>query len=34
MKEYKEPKITDNDLEAISTKETGLASQLSGHWFF
>lgn len=31
MKEYKEPKITDNDLEAISTKETGLASQLSGH---
>ncbi|PDX04601.1 hypothetical protein [Helicobacter pylori] len=34
LKEYKEPKITDNDLEAISTKETGLASQLSGHWFF
>ncbi|WP_187878151.1 ATP-binding protein [Helicobacter pylori] len=34
MKEYKEPKITDNDLEAISTKETGLASQLFGHWFF
>lgn len=34
MKEYKESKITDNDLEAISTKETGLASQLSGHWFF
>ncbi|WQU91225.1 ATP-binding protein [Helicobacter pylori] len=34
MKEYKEPKITDNDLEAISTKEIGLASQLSGHWFF
>ncbi|WP_120907181.1 ATP-binding protein [Helicobacter pylori] len=34
MKEYKELKITDNDLEAISTKETGLASQLSGHWFF
>ncbi|GAA7577863.1 hypothetical protein ckin37_12210 [Helicobacter pylori] len=34
MREYKEPKITDNDLEAISTKETGLASQLSGHWFF
>ncbi|GAA8308826.1 hypothetical protein HpDR23_07510 [Helicobacter pylori] len=34
MKEYKEPKITDNDLEAISTKETGLTSQLSGHWFF
>ncbi len=34
VKEYKEPKITDNDLEAISTKETGLASQLSGHWFF
>ncbi|NHA89116.1 AAA family ATPase [Helicobacter pylori] len=34
MKEYKEPKITDNNLEAISTKETGLASQLSGHWFF
>lgn len=34
MKEYKEPKITDNDLKAISTKETGLASQLSGHWFF
>ncbi|GAA8403460.1 hypothetical protein Hpkin59_10180 [Helicobacter pylori] len=34
MKEYKEPKITDNDLEAIPTKETGLASQLSGHWFF
>ncbi|GAA8407897.1 hypothetical protein HpDR45_14530 [Helicobacter pylori] len=34
MKEYKEPKITDNDLEAISTKETGLASQLSEHWFF
>ncbi|MGN8384540.1 ATP-binding protein [Helicobacter pylori] len=34
MKEYKEPKITDNDLEAISTKETGLASQLSRHWFF
>ncbi len=34
MKEYKEPKITNNDLEAISTKETGLASQLSGHWFF
>ncbi|RKU98353.1 hypothetical protein DB721_00915 [Helicobacter pylori] len=34
IKEYKEPKITDNDLEAISTKETGLASQLSGHWFF
>ncbi len=34
VKEYKESKITDNDLEAISTKETGLASQLSGHWFF
>ncbi|WRG50036.1 ATP-binding protein [Helicobacter pylori] len=34
MKEYKDLKITDNDLEAISTKETGLASQLSGHWFF
>ncbi len=34
MKEYKEPKITDNDLEAILIKETGLASQLSGHWFF
>ncbi|NHB25988.1 ATP-binding protein [Helicobacter pylori] len=34
VKEYKESKITNNDLEAISTKETGLASQLSGHWFF
>ncbi len=34
MKEYKEPKITDNDLEAISTKETGIPNQLSGHWFF
>ncbi len=34
MKEYKEPKITNNDLEAILIKETGLASQLSGHWFF
>lgn len=34
MKEYTEPKITNNDLKAISTKETGLASQLSGHWFF
>ncbi len=34
VKEYKELKITDNDLEAILIKETGLASQLSGHWFF
>ncbi len=34
VKEYKEPKITNNDLEAILIKETGLASQLSGHWFF
>ncbi|MFP6035879.1 ATP-binding protein [Helicobacter pylori] len=34
MREYKELKITDNDLEAISTKETGIPNQLSGHWFF